>query len=538
MKKPPRAAATPIAKGLSAKRSSVEPLLRRELPPSLLFAARVLAIGFALVLLFMYLRWVPRWLELRAVEAATAAGLGGGDFPYAGASRVATTAALISAAAWFALSVLIFLKRSRDLLGLLLALTFLSLGVMLTDLPVIVYMVRADPWAPLPATVFLIANAFAIPWTYVFPDGRLVARWMIVLALAWIGWSVLRMLTTEADQASLGLPGILLNTAFQLSAIGAFAYRYLTTSDAVQRQQIKWLVLGGLVVIIALIVVMPPRYLVAELAEGGPGFMLRTATATFLALAATAFPLMIAAAIFRQGLFDISLLINRSLTYMALTLILAGAFILLGWIATRLLQGAFAHRSDLVLLGIAIPVALAFMPVRARLLVFADRYVSDRTVRTLLFIDLVDSTALAVSLGDRQWRQLLERFRGSVRRSLAHSGGREIDTAGDGFFVTFEGPDRAIRCACAIVEDVRSLGLDLRAGAHVGEVEVHGNHVTGVAVHVAARVMAVAAPGEVLASQALRDLVAGSEIRFAERGTRTLKGVPGDWRLFAVASGD
>jgi class 3 adenylate cyclase len=517
------------------KHSAGESFLRRELSGPALVAARAAAVGFALVLLVMYLRWLPRWLDVRAAEATTAA-LGGGYFPYIAASRVATGAAVLSAAVWLGMAVFVFFKRSRDLLGIGLALSFLSIGVLLTDLPVIVYMAREDPWAPVPATVFLIANAFSLPWAYVFPDGRFVPRWTVVLAAVWVGWNVLRMVTPEVDQVRLGLPGILLNTAFQVSMIGAFAYRYVTTQDAVQRQQIKWLVFGGLVVIGALIVTVPPRYLVADLAEGGPGFMLRTATAAFLAVAATALPLMIAVAIFRQGLFNIDLLINRLLAYLVLTVMLAGALVGLSLIAIRILRAAIGLRPELVLLAAAVPTALAFIPVRARLLAFADRYVSDRTVRTLVFIDVVDSTARALSLGDRQWRHVLERFRSTVRRSLVRLGGREIDTAGDGFFVTFEGPDRAIRWAHSIVEAVRSLGLEIRAGAHVGEVEVHGHHVTGIAVHVAARVMASAEPGEVVVSQPLRDLVAGSEIRLVDLGPRALKGLPGEWRLFAVSS--
>ena len=483
----------------------------------------------------MYLRWVPRWLDLRAAEAASAAAAGGA-FPYLAVSRIATSAALLSAAAWISVSVLIFLKRSRDLLGLLLALTFLTLGVMLTDLAVIVPMARADPWAPLPAALFLVANAFAVPWAYVFPDGRWVPRWSVLLALAWIAWSVLRIVTPEADQARLGLPGILLNTAFQVSMIAAFAFRYWTTPDPVQRQQLRWIVIAGLLAIVALVLALPPRLLVPALGEGGPAFTARAATAVFVALATAALPLTVAAAIFRQGLFNISLLINRTLVYLALTAILAAGFVLLAWLATGLFRNGASEQRELALLAVVVPVAMAFLPVRARLLRFADRYVSDRTVRTLLFVDVVESTALAVSLGDERWRELLEAFRTMVRGNLARFGGQEVDTAGDGFFAAFEGPDRAMRCAAAVAAEAPALGLQVRAGAHVGEVVVHGSHVTGVAVHVAARVMAAAAPGEVLVSQALRDLVAGSAMRLEPRGSRALKGVPGDWPLFALAS--
>jgi class 3 adenylate cyclase len=500
-----------------------------------LLAARAVVVVFTVVLLVMYLRWVPRWLDLRAAEAADAARSGDG-FAYFAASRIATTAALLSAAAWAALGALIFLKRSRDLQGALLAVSFVSLGVMMTDIAVIVPMARTDAWAPWPAVVFLVANAFGLPWVYVFPDGRFVPRWTMVLALAWIAWSAIRMVTPEADQARLGWPGIVLNAAFQVSMIGAFAWRYWTTPDAVQRQQIKWLVVAGLIGIIAVLAALPPRLLIGDFAEGGRAFVARTATAAFLALAVTAFPLTLAAAIFRQGLLNISLLINRTLAYMALTLTLVAGFVTLGWAAVRASATLWQGPSDVALLAAAVPIALAFMPARARLLRFADRYVSDRTVRMLLFVDVVESTSLAVSLGDRRWRERLEAFRAMVRRNLARFGGQEVDTAGDGFFAAFEGPDRVLACAAAIAAAAPALELQVRCGAHVGEVEVHGEHVTGVAVHVAARVMAAAAPGEVLVSLALRDLVAGSALRLEPRGSFSLRGVPGDWTLFALAA--
>lgn len=506
--------------------------LRRELPTPALLAARCVAVGLALILLVMYLRWVPSWFAMRASEAAT---FGTGNALYDAASRIAIAAALLSAVAWFVLAALIFAKRSRDLYGIVLALTFLSLGVMLTDLPVIIYMAREDSWAPLPAIVFLIANSFCVPWGYFFPDGRFVPRSTIILTIVWVGWNILRMVTPAADQTRIGLPAILLNSAFHVSMVGAFAHRYRTTANPVLRQQIKWLVLGSLITVVALTVALPPRYLFAEFAEGGPRFMLRTATAFFLALASTTLPLLIAAAIFRQGLFNISLLINRTVTYLALTVILATLFLALGLIVKRVLQATIDLNSELALLMVTVPTALAFFPVRAWLLSIADRFVSDRTVRTLVFIDIVDSTARAVALGDQHWRQVLEQFRALVRRTLTRLGGQEIDSAGDGFFVAFEGPDRAIQWARKIVQEVRSLGLELRAGAHVGEVEVHGQHVTGVAVHVAARLTAAAAPGEIVLSQALGELIAGSEIRVADRGFHSLKGLPGEWRLFAVA---
>jgi class 3 adenylate cyclase len=159
----------------------------------------------------------------------------------------------------------------------------------------------------------------------------------------------------------------------------------------------------------------------------------------------------------------------------------------------------------------------------------------DRVLATVLFTDIVGSTERVAELGDRGWRDVLERHHAVVRRALARFRGREVDTAGDGFLATFDGPARAIRCAEAIIEAVHQLGLDVRAGIHTGECERVGEGVRGIAVHIGARVAAQANPGEVLVSSTVKDLVAGSGIRFEERGERALKGVPGAWRLFAAA---
>jgi class 3 adenylate cyclase/pimeloyl-ACP methyl ester carboxylesterase len=158
----------------------------------------------------------------------------------------------------------------------------------------------------------------------------------------------------------------------------------------------------------------------------------------------------------------------------------------------------------------------------------------DRMLATVLFTDIVESTAKAIELGDRRWRDLLERHHTLVRRELLRYRGREINTAGDGFLATFDGPARAIRCACAIVESVRDLGLSVRAGLHTGECEVADGNIAGIAVHTGARVAALAGADEVLVSSTVRDLVAGSEIQFSDRGAHALKGIPGEWRLFAV----
>jgi len=158
----------------------------------------------------------------------------------------------------------------------------------------------------------------------------------------------------------------------------------------------------------------------------------------------------------------------------------------------------------------------------------------DRWLATVLITDIVGSTARAAALGDRGWRDLLERHHEVVRRELDRFRGAEVDTAGDGFFATFDGPARAVRCACAVVEAVAELGLDVRAGVHTGECEWVDGKVGGIAVHIGARVAGEAGPGEVLVSSTVRDLVVGSGLRFRDRGRTTLKGVPGEWQLYRV----
>jgi class 3 adenylate cyclase len=164
-----------------------------------------------------------------------------------------------------------------------------------------------------------------------------------------------------------------------------------------------------------------------------------------------------------------------------------------------------------------------------------QQLIPDTVLATVLFTDLVGSTKRAAELGDRSWRDLLERHNALVRRELERFRGVEVDTAGDGFFARFDGPARAILCAREVVGQVRSLGLEVRAGIHTGECERAGETLAGIAVNVGARVSAAAGPGEVLVSGTVKDLVAGSGLEFEDRGEHELKGVPGEWRLYAVS---
>jgi class 3 adenylate cyclase len=158
----------------------------------------------------------------------------------------------------------------------------------------------------------------------------------------------------------------------------------------------------------------------------------------------------------------------------------------------------------------------------------------DRILATVLFTDIVGSTERAAALGDVRWRDLLNRHHSLVRQEVGRFRGREVDTAGDGFFATFDGPARAIRCACAIRDAVKELGITIRAGLHTGECEVMDDKLGGIAVHLGARVAQTAEPDEVLVSTTVKDLVAGSGLRFTDRGTHALHGIPGEWQLFSA----
>jgi class 3 adenylate cyclase len=159
---------------------------------------------------------------------------------------------------------------------------------------------------------------------------------------------------------------------------------------------------------------------------------------------------------------------------------------------------------------------------------------TDRLLATVLFTDVVGSTERAAALGDRRWQDLLSDHDAATRRGLERYRGHEIKTTGDGFLATFDGPARAIRCASAIRDEARELGLEIRAGLHTGEVEMRGRDITGIAVHIGQRVSSVAGAGEVMVSGTVRDLVVGSQIQFEERGEHELKGIDGSWRLFCA----
>jgi class 3 adenylate cyclase len=183
--------------------------------------------------------------------------------------------------------------------------------------------------------------------------------------------------------------------------------------------------------------------------------------------------------------------------------------------------------------GLGLAAGLAFGPVRRGLRPLVDRALPARSRLTLMFNDIVESTQVIVDLGDERWREVLDRYRTVVRQELARCRGREVNTAGDAFFAVFDRPSRALDCAAAIRDAVAELGLQVRTGLHVGDVEMRGEQVSGLAVHAAARVMAAAGAGEIMVSGDMAGAL-GPGTRLRDAGRRSLRGVPGEWQLFAV----
>ena len=308
-------------------------------------------------------------------------------------------------------------------------------------------------------------------------------------------------------------------------------------SRGVERQQLKWFSYGATLVgaaVVAFWVAIVVEYaLIGQSVFDAPPDWLRV----FPLVVLTAFGLLavaIATAILRYRLYDIDILINRTVLYGSVTGILAIAFAGLSAIAQRAVEVSTGAHSDLVTLLLVIGVALSFTPLRRRLQPLVDRALPGRGHLTLLFTDIVGSTERVVALGDERWASVLATYRSSVRRELARFGGREVDTAGDGFFATFDRPTDAVRCAVALREALRGLRLDSRIGLHVGECELRGERVSGLNVVVAARIMATAKANEIVVSNELRDLLADAGWDFRERGVESLKGVPGEWRLSSV----
>lgn len=413
------------------------------------------------------------------------------------------------------------------------------------------------PLLPLAAWLHGCLIALLVPGTYLvfmfFPNGSLPStRWriplgvviaimsaLVVIALVAprIYPNVLPSLSIANPTGVAGLPfsaGLTWPPALPFRLLGiivclsAIPIR-LRRSSGVERQQLKYLAYIALLMIMGF-----AAGLVASLVGVTEAHLILPLTV--LTGLAIGIPAACGLAILRYRLYDIDLLINRTIVYGGVTAVLAAVFAIANVASQRIFEALTGQRSELLTAVLVGGAALAFGPLRRRVRPIVDRFLPPRAVLTLLFTDIVGSTRTAVELGDERWRVLLGRYRASVRRELARFGGHEVDTAGDGFFATFDRPALGLSCAWAVHSAVKRLGLDTRTGLHVGECEMRGEKVSGLAVHAAARVMAAAADGEILISDAVREAVLGVDARLADRGRHELKGVPGEWQLYALVA--
>jgi class 3 adenylate cyclase len=407
------------------------------------------------------------------------------------------------------------------------------------SLPWVVWAAWLYGWIWVPFATIVGVHALLL-----FPDGQLLAPgWRVV---AWLG----ALLSTLVSAAVALAPGPLQNftavqnpagagpaidRGLQAAVFGAFSLVIAASafslvlrfrrSTGVLRQQLKWIAYIGVVLAISVVPSSVTSYSAGPIAKLPQLLMI---------LALAGIPVAVGVAVLRYRLYDIDLLINRTVVYGTVTAVLAAVFAVVNIALQRLLESLTGQHSDLMTGGLVVVAALGFGPMRSAVRPVVDRLLPRRAMLTLLFTDIVGSTEAIVELGDERWRALLARFRAAVRQELSRHGGREVNTAGDAFFATFDRPASGLRCAWAIRRTVNGLGLETRTGLHLGECEMRGEEVSGLAVHTAARVMSVAGGGEILISQPLRDGLANTDLTLDERGIHELKGVPGEWPLYAV----
>jgi class 3 adenylate cyclase len=411
-----------------------------------------------------------------------------------------------------------------------------------TRLPLAAEFAWVGSWSWAPGYVLLLTLAVLL-----FPDGRLPSpRWrpvlwatalaiaLIVLPTAVATWHLRGLALTpsgpEPDDPALRTAlvlqgaGLLLASGAAVASVVALIRRF-RAATGIERQQLKWFTFAGAAEV-ALLGITPFINL---------GNQSSTLVAVYALVVAPLLPIAAGVAILRHRLYDIDLLVNRTAVYGSVSVVLVSAFVLANVVLQRLVESATGgQRSELLTAALGVAVGLSFGPLQRRVRPIVDRLLPGRAELTLLFTDIVGSTNAIVEMGDERWRSLLGKYRAAVRRELGRFGGREINTAGDAFFVTFDRPMAGLQCAWAIRASVKALGLETRTGVHVGEVEMRGEQVSGLAVHAAARVMAAAADGEVLVSDAVRESIVAANVRVQDRGQHELKGVPGEWRLYAV----
>jgi class 3 adenylate cyclase len=428
-------------------------------------------------------------------------------------------------------------RRPGDFAVLVLALTIVGGAVktgvgfepLLSANPQFSFAIAAVTYATTP--LFLLA-------AYTFPDGRFVPRATIVAWLVFAAWQLIATAVSVLRWDATAI-GRLTYLVFLSTAPVAQFYRYRRAATEEQRQQLRWIVLASLIFLSAAAArsFLPLAFpkLLGDSATPTHLIFVLVADAAY-AIAFASLPILVSIAVLRRRLFDVDTLLNRALVYGIVALVLALALAALVAVADWVARATGSEHAELITASVAVLAVLAFGPVRRRVAGLVDVLIPQRAVLTLLFCDVVGSTQQASTLGDARWRDLLSRYRAAVRRELKRFGGREVDTAGDGFFVMFDRPLLALDCAAAMLRAVEPLGLDVRTGVHTGACELRGEKISGLNVHAAARIMALARAGEILLSDDTRQAAGGgADVR--DSGEHALIGVPGTWHLFALVSG-
>jgi class 3 adenylate cyclase len=408
------------------------------------------------------------------------------------------------------------------------------------------------PWIGYVSSSLVYPAGLAPIALLLIPNGRLVSpRWRWVIWVG-IGLTAILLAMSVLDPQSLDLPGIdpvpnptgasglervtqgPIGVAAFLAGLGvlgvsaASVVLRLLRSRHDERLQLRWVAYA-----VAFAVGLNIAFTIAGLVWLPEEAIQVVSVFVVIVGFGIAMPAGFAVAMLRYRLYDLDLLLNRTVLYATVSAILLVAFGVANLLAQRALESWFDQRSDLVAAALGLGAGLAFGPARRWLRPIVDRALPARSRLTLLFTDIVESTQAIVDLGDEQWREVLDRYRTVVRQELARCRGREVNTAGDAFFAVFDRPTNGVRCAQGIRERVGELGLRVRTGLHLGDVEMRGEQVSGLAVHAAARVMGAASPGGVLVSADVADaLPPGTPLRDA--GRRPLRGVPGEWHLFEV----
>ena len=400
-------------------------------------------------------------------------------------------------------------------------------------------------WAPA-----IIGLGILLP--LVFPTGHLPSRrWrvMVVIALVALVLADLQGAFSPYSPGSAppgvenplalgGLAATLLGAAGAAATVSAVIFFPVVAvslvmrfrrSSGVERAQLRWLA--------AALVLIGPSLGVGIAAGSAPGGALIVVSniAWLLAVLGLALlPVAIGVAVLRYRLYDLDLLLNRTAVYGSVSVLLVLGFLVGNFGLQSIVQSLTHQSSELLSEGLAMGVGILFVPLRRRIRPVVDRVLPGRAVLALLFTDIVGSTERIVDIGDQRWRSLLGQYLAAVRQEVARHGGHEVNTAGDALFATFDHPLDAVDAATGIRAAVEELGLETRTGVHMGEVEMRGEQVSGLSVHTAARVMAAASAGEILVSAAVREALAAEHLRLHDRGRHSLKGVPGEWQLWAV----